>query len=36
VLDVEEDNKEELLEKCVRQVFEGLLLSDNGSPSHLG
>jgi AcrR family transcriptional regulator len=36
VLDVEEDNKEELLEKCVRQVFEGLFLSDNGSPSHLG
>ena len=36
VLDVEEDNKEELLEKCVRQVFEGLLLSNNGSPSHLG
>jgi AcrR family transcriptional regulator len=36
VLDVEEDNKEELLEKCVRQVFEGLFLSENGSPSHLG
>jgi len=36
VLDVEEDNKEELLEKCVRQVFEGLFLSENGNPSHLG
>jgi AcrR family transcriptional regulator len=33
VLDVEEENKEELLEKCVRQVFEGLFLSDNRSPS---
>jgi AcrR family transcriptional regulator len=36
VLDVEEENKEELLEKCVRQVFEGLVLQKNEIPSDFG